>query len=274
MRDPIGPDGEPYGVSCTLPQDIDRQIAESLEATPDLLPFLPELLADWTSSPFDELLRFLEPLDLPPTTRALDLGCDKGAVALALAERLGIHVVAVDAFPPFVEECRRRAEEKRLGHLCEFHCGDLRGWLEQRDPFDVALMIAVGAVLGDQEDTVGALRSCVRPGGYLVIDDGFLAPGCVVKVAGYEAYAEYEETIRRLTAHGDKLITEYLPAPQDMQRIYAVETDAIRRRALQLARKHPDAAPILNQYAARQRTETELAAHAVRSAVWLLQRAD
>ena len=35
----------------TMPQDINRQIAESLDATPDLLPFLPELLADWTSSP-------------------------------------------------------------------------------------------------------------------------------------------------------------------------------------------------------------------------------
>ena len=112
-----------------MPQDIDRQIAESLDATPDLLPFLPELLADWTSSPPDEVLRFLEPLELPPTTRALDLGCGKGAVALALAERLGFYVVAVDAFPPFVEECRRRAEDKRLGHRCEFYCGDLRGWL-------------------------------------------------------------------------------------------------------------------------------------------------
>ncbi len=210
MRDPIGPDGEPYGVRRTLPQDIDRQIAESLDAPPELLPFLPELLADWTSSPLDEVLRFLEPLELPPTTRALELGCGKGAVALALAERLGFHVVAVDAFPPFVEECRRRAEEQRLGHRCEFHCGDLHDWLGPRDPFDVALMIAVGAVLGDLKDTVGALRSCVRPGGYLIIDDSFLAPGCVGKVAGYEGYVEYEETIRRLTAHGDKLITEHL----------------------------------------------------------------
>ena len=120
---------------------------------------------------------------------------------------------------------------------------------------------------------MGALRSCVRPGGYLIIDDGFLAPGCVVDVSGYETYAEYEETIRRLTAHGDKLIAEHLPTPQETQRLYAAETDAIRRRAVQLAREHPDAAPVLNQYAARQQTETELAAHAVRAAVWLLQRA-
>ena len=68
-----------------MPQDIDRQIAESLDATPELLPFLPELLADWTSSRPEEVLRFLEPLELPPTTRALDLGCGKGVVALALA---------------------------------------------------------------------------------------------------------------------------------------------------------------------------------------------
>ncbi len=198
-----------------LPQDIDRQIAESLDATPELLPFLPELLADWTSSSLAEVLRFLEPLELPPTTRALDLGCGKGAVAHALTERLGFHIVAVDAFPPFVEECRRRAEEKRLGHRCEFHCGDLRGWLGPRAPFDVALMIAVGPVLGDLADTVGALRTCVHPGGYVIIDDCFLAPGCVAKVTGYEAYAEYEETISRLTAHGDKLITEHLSNPQD-----------------------------------------------------------
>lgn len=265
--------GEGGPTRLYMPQDLDRQIAESLDATPELLPFLPELLADWTSSPLDEVLRFLEHLELPPTTRALDLGCGKDAVALALADRLGFHVVAVDAFPPFVEERRRRAEEQRLGHRCEFHCGDLRGWLGPRDPFDVALMIAVGAVLGDLKDTVGALRSCVRPGGYLIIDDCFLALGCVGKVTGYEGYVEYEETIRRLTAHGDKLISEHLPTARDTQRINAAETDAIRRRALQLARKHPNAAPILKQYGARQQTETELAAHAVRPAIWLLQRA-
>ena len=264
--------GAAFGFHDTMPSDIDRQIAESLEATPELLPFLSELLTDRPSSPPDDVLRLLEPLGLPPTSRALDPGCGKGIVALALAERFGFHVVAVDAFPPFVEDCQRRAEEKRLGHRCEFHCADLRSWFGPREPFDIAMMLAVGAVLGDQKGTAGALRSCVRRGGYIVIDDGFLAPGCAVEVAGYGAYAEYEETIRRLTAHGDRVVAEHLPTPQDTQRIHAAETEAVRRRALQLARKRPDAAAVLNQYAARRQVEMELASHAVRYAVWLLRR--
>ena len=64
-------------------EELNSQIAASLEATPELLPFIPELLADvWAlgGSP-EALVELLRPLGLSGTaTRLLDLGCGKGAI--------------------------------------------------------------------------------------------------------------------------------------------------------------------------------------------------
>ena len=49
--------------------------------------------------------------------------------------------------------------------------------LAQASEYDVVLLLSVGPVSGDHEQTVADLRTLVRAGGYIVIDDGFLAEG-------------------------------------------------------------------------------------------------
>ena len=63
--------------------DLARQVAASLDAPPELLPLLPELLADLRSlsGPVETLLDVIRGLGLPADSRALDLGCGKGALA-------------------------------------------------------------------------------------------------------------------------------------------------------------------------------------------------
>lgn len=58
----------------------DEMVAYALEAPPELLPFLPELLADLDELGSDaaQIAGILRDLPLPPTTQVVDLGCGKG----------------------------------------------------------------------------------------------------------------------------------------------------------------------------------------------------
>ena len=92
------------------------EVARSLDAAPDLLPFLPELLADLDSlgSQPEAIVRLLSGV-VAPGRRVLDVGCGKGAVALALARELDLAVVGVDLFEPFVEKAVAWASAQKLG---------------------------------------------------------------------------------------------------------------------------------------------------------------
>ncbi len=126
--------------------DLARCVAKSLEATPELLPYLSELLAD-----LDELggssqliLTMLKRQRLPPGASVLDLGCGKGAISVLLAEHLGVSVVGIDAFEPFIAHARRLAQERSCGARCNFHCADIRSLEPKQKKFDVVLFVGLG----------------------------------------------------------------------------------------------------------------------------------
>jgi ubiquinone/menaquinone biosynthesis C-methylase UbiE len=258
-----------------MSDSLDRDAATALEATPAVLPFLPALLADiWAlgSSP-DTAVDLLRRLDLPPqTTRVLDLGCGKGAVAITLARELGFRVTGIDALPAFVEEARRRAADAGVASLCEFQQGDLRDALDRSEQVDVAIYAAVGPILGDQERTVEQLRRVVRPGGYILIDDVFLVDPTSAPPPGYEGYAGHDETIRHLTAHGDMLVQEVISTVPETEAENERNTALIRNRAVALARQQPRHAELFFEFVERQERESYVLETAVASAVWLLRR--
>ena len=190
-----------------LNEDQRREVADSMEAPPELLPFLPELLADlWALGGDPEIvIGLLRPLALSPSARLLDLGCGKGGMAVPIAQELGLQVVGVDLFEPFVREARERAAALGLADRCRFETADLRDAVLRTSGYDVVLYASLG-VFGPLDHCVGQLRRTVRPGGYLVIDDGYLAGAALLDRPGYEHMAPREETRRQLTAHGDRLL--------------------------------------------------------------------
>lgn len=144
---------------------------------PTIAHLVPELLADlYELGSFPErIVGLLEPLELSPSARVLDLGSGKGAVALALASELDLRVEGIDLLEAFVQEARVRADRAGLSRRCSFEVGDMRELAE--DPgrsHDAALYISVGDVLGPLDQAVGRLRRLVRPdGGLIVIDDAY-----------------------------------------------------------------------------------------------------
>jgi len=255
-------------------KQLERDIAAALETTPELLPFIPELLADlWAlGASLDAIGELLRPLDLPRSTRVLDAGSGKGAVAITLAERFGFRVLGIDGFQPFVDEATRRAEVRGVSNLCRFEVGDLRDALPTLHDFDAVIYAALGGILGTVDQCVGLLRRPIRPGGFIVIDDGFLARPEHMHQPGYESYVPHDETLTLLTTHGDEVLREVIIPGEDIRDTNQRQTALIRKRAEGLASRYPDAADSLAQYVERQERECALLETDVVSAVWLLRR--
>jgi len=252
---------------------LDEEVARTLDAEVHLLPVLAELLADLQElgTPTEHILSALGSAGVQPGAAVVDLGYGKGAVAVALAERLGLRVEGIDGFPPFVEAARVLAAERGVSSRCFFRQGDIRSVLGSKGRYDVVLLLSVGPVSGDHQKTVADLRRLVRPGGWMVIEDGFLADG-VAQSPGWEAYADNSETLRRLTAFGDELIQEIVSSAEETRSVNERNTALIRRRAHRLKAAHPDLAGAIEEYLATQERETEILGTQVTCAVWVLRR--
>jgi len=253
----------------------DRSVAQAFQVPLELLPFVPELLAGlWDLGGWPDVIAdLLRPLGLPAeATRVLDLGAGKGAVSIHLAERLGFRAHGVDFFEPFVEEARSRATDHGVQHLCTFELADMREAVDKHRGFDVAIYASVGGVLGDLSRCVQRIRETVRSGGYIVLDDGYLAGPERPNRDGYGHYVSHEDTMRQITAHGDDLMREVRIPADDMRAMDERYLEAISRRASDIAERHPELAEAITQHVEWQRTESEAWETSVESAVWLVRK--
>lgn len=227
-----------------------------MEVDVRLLPLLPELLADLQGlgSRPAAIADALRAAGAPEGATVLDLGCGKGAVSVALAERLGARVLGVDGFPPFLEAARALASERGVADLCDFREGDILEVLRGGASHDVVLLVSVGPLLGDHRRTLEGLRRQVRSGGLVLIADGFLAEG-VDALPGYEGCSSQTDTLAQLSAFGDVLVHETVTPPAETRATNDRCTALIRGRAQRLGRLHPDFAGLLGAYVSRQEHE-------------------
>jgi SAM-dependent methyltransferase len=105
----------------------------------------------------DETIALLEP---PAGGRVLDVACGRAEVLRRVAERFEVEATGYDSDAALIESGPPGLE------------------LLVRDnpppgPFDVVLCIAASHALGDFPDALGALRELVRPGGEVLLGDGY-----------------------------------------------------------------------------------------------------
>ena len=252
----------------------DENLARFFNVDPEILPYLSELLADirvlgsWP----EDIIEILRSLELPQSTKVLDLGCGKGAVTLPVAREMRFSIRGVDLFEPFINEARERAKTLGVEDLCNYEVGDIYNVLKESRSYDIVIFAAVGDVLGGFEQCVGKLRSMCRRGGYMVIDDGFLAHSNRLDRDGYQYYRSHEETIRQLLSHGDTLVREKIIPLTKLKEYNSSNTELIRKRVKELAQEYPSLSALFEKYVQWEETECHILETQTIPAIWLLQK--
>jgi SAM-dependent methyltransferase len=126
----------------------------------------------------DALDRLVDRL-VPPgrgTGRAVDLGCGAGSWLLALlAGHPGYRGVGVDTSGPALDAARDRAAMAGMVGRAVFVQADAATWTGE--PADVVLCVGAVHAFGGTAGALAAVRGHLRPGGRVLLGDGFWETG-------------------------------------------------------------------------------------------------
>jgi SAM-dependent methyltransferase len=136
-------------------------------------------------------------LALAPGARVLDVGCGKAQMLVRLVERYGAAGVGIDPNGAFLDAARPWARDGRL----VLHARRVQEVALAPASFDVALCIGSTHALGRYPDALRGLAALVRPGGTLVLGEGYWkqppAPAYLALLGGTEdEFTTHEGNIR------------------------------------------------------------------------------
>lgn len=126
-------------------------------------------------NPLDPVLldQVLDMLELGPGRRVLDVGCGKAALLVRIAERYGAGGVGVDINAAFLAEGRVLAQQRGVEarvELIEMQASRLDA---KEGSFDAGVCIGSNHALGSYRDTLRQLARWVRPGGSVLVGEGY-----------------------------------------------------------------------------------------------------
>jgi hypothetical protein len=111
-------------------------------------------------------------LRLRPGDRVVDYGCGWAELLLrAVEHQPGVAGLGVDSDDHAVTRGRRNVEARGLTTRVALESADVTTW--ETEPADVAISIGASHAWGGTKDTLDAMRARVRPGGTLLLGDGF-----------------------------------------------------------------------------------------------------
>jgi len=261
-------------------KETEERLAISLSAeTTELLPFLPYMLQDfWELGSDPNVICGLiqKHVDLLPETRVLDLACGKGAVSVNIAERFHAKVKGIDILTEFIEYAARKASEHSVSDLCEFIIGDVNEAVNSEREYDVVVFGAAGIVLGNPAEMLRKLKTVTKPGGYILIDEGYLPDNVMqseTKSNGYELltgkqWAELFKEAELILIDTDFGENNNTPASGDSE----TGMKYITARASELIAKHPDKREIFENYVRNQQNEYDDLKNTLICVTWILRK--
>ncbi|MCL2051912.1 MAG: methyltransferase domain-containing protein [Lachnospiraceae bacterium] len=258
----------------------EEKLAGSLSAgTTDLLPFLPYLLQDfWElgSDPAVMAKLIKKHVDVSPETRILDLACGKGAVSVKIAAELRIKVKGIDLLPEFIEYAHEKAREFDVADICEFAIGDINEAVKNEIGYDGVILGAVGDALGNPAETLQKLKSVIKPGGYILIDEAYLPDGAKqsdVKLSHYEFLnlTQWKDLFKE----AGLLLVETV-GDEDNETAASGDSDTgmgfITQRANELIEKHPNQREMFEGYVRGQQNEYDDLENTLVCVTWILRK--
>ncbi len=235
--------------------NVEEKLAKSLTAeSVELISYLPYLLQDlWElgSSPKVIIDLILKHIPVSEKTRVLDLACGKGAVSIQVARALGCKVKGIDIIPEFINYADQKAQEYGVENLCEFKVRDINEAVAVNKGYDIVILGAAGDVLGNPEETIKKLKSTVKSGGYILIDDAYGNDISDVR------YPSRNEWLLFFQNAGVKLLDERFNEVDEITNINDEQQPLIAKRADELKVKHPDKAHLFDSYVKSQQAECD-----------------
>ncbi len=122
-----------------------------------------------TDAATTEAFRRVEPL-LPPSPSILDVGCGGGAQTLVLAALAPGHLLAIDSYPPFIQELRDRVAARGLSGRVTARVGDMKALGLPPASFDLIWCEGALFVLGFEQG-LRTLRPLLRGSGVIVVTE-------------------------------------------------------------------------------------------------------
>jgi SAM-dependent methyltransferase len=135
--------------------------------------------------------------------RALDVGCGPGELLVRLAERTGCGGLGVDTSEIVIDEARRRAAARAPRAPLEFQAVDAA---TVTGTFDLTACIGSSHALGGLDGALARLAELTRPGGHVLLGDGFWAaepPPDYLDALGGATRDELPDGLSALVRHGD-----------------------------------------------------------------------
>jgi ubiquinone/menaquinone biosynthesis C-methylase UbiE len=252
--------------------DLKVSIVASLDGESEaLFPYLPYLLQDlWEIGSFPRTIVQLmkkHTLHHHQSFTVLDLGCGKGAVAITIAQELECQVYGIDGMPEFIAQAKTYAKTYHVEHLCRFDVGDIRQEVQTLHDYDLVILGSLGPVFGDIEATLRQVKSCVKPGGCILLDDAYIPDESELKS---EVYLKRSQVLEQIRRSGVAILDECI-----LERADIVESDVeifqhIKRRAFELIEQHPEKKALFEGYVHAQQRENEILENYVTCVTWVL----
>jgi len=251
-----------------------KSIANSMETRTKMLPYLPYLIQDlWVmGASVGQILSGIESLNLPENSTVLDLCCGKGGISVQVSKKFGFNVTGVDAMSEFLEIAKQKADEYDVLHFCNFIEQDVKDYVKKSNNFDLVILAAAGAVFGDIKHTSAVLRSQVKTGGYILIDDGYLREGSkLTDRKGYEYCLNYQAAKDALLNYGDRMVAEISTSEVSMHINYDYHK-LIEKRGAELIQLQPDMEEDIRKYIADQAEECDILDKEIEGMLWIIQK--
>ncbi len=203
-----------------------------------------------------EAFRRVQPL-LPPSPSILDVGCGAGAQTLVLAELTAGSVLAVDSYPPFIEELRQRLTGRGLSSRVTARVGDMKALGLPAESFDLIWCEGALFILGFEEG-LRTLRPLLRGPGVVVVTEAVWLHRLVEVPAevrafwteGYPPMTDVEGNLALARRAGFEPLAHFTLPPEG----WAAYVDPLERRMNQVLAENPGN-PDAEEAAKRERRE-------------------
>ena len=177
---------------------------------------------------------------LSPASRVLDLGCGHAELAVRVAERWGARATAVDRSPPMLAAARTRVTRRGVVDTVTLVESDIAAFAADGASFDLAVMLGAGGIEGGVAGICASLAHWTRPGGYVLVGEGFWArrpdPEYAEMLGGAAALSDHRGNVQAGLDAGLAAVHAITATAEEWDDYEWKYARAIERHA----REHPD----------------------------------